>query len=198
MGYPYRNVVSTAHVTMIAPKRLRSLSRFELDGTQLLAPKKLRSRVCPQEVTMRCQPRNGSHKRSHPQLTLFCDTAFTEAPGNQPDLSPKSYDVLSVPQKLRCAARPETAVINVPAQISNSAAMLTVTRHRKSTNSLPRKLRCDISSPKSYDHGRVRELAVPSGYDRQTNHPTAIPASAVAQKTLIDPPGRLRCAPATL
>jgi hypothetical protein len=144
---------------------------------------------------MSCHPRNGSHNRPRPQLTLFCDTAFVEAPGNQPDITPRSYDVLSVPQKLRCAASPETAVINVPTQIPNSAAMLTVTRERKSTNPLPRKLRCDISSPKSYDHGGVRELAVPRGYDTQTKHMQCHPRQCSCAESLDRSPRKVTLCP---
>jgi hypothetical protein len=119
---------------------------------------------------MSCRSRNDSHRRWRPDLISLSDIAVVEVSGNQPDLSPKSYDAVPLPKKLRYVAIPEMAVTKVRDQISNSASMLPVTGHRKSTNPLPEKLRCHIHSPRSYDHGRVRELAVPSGYDKETKH----------------------------
>jgi hypothetical protein len=76
-------------------------SSFELDRTHVSVPEKLRSAVHPRKVTMSCRSRNGSHKRWRPDLTSLSDIAVVEVSGNEPDLSPKSYDVVSLPEKLR-------------------------------------------------------------------------------------------------
>jgi hypothetical protein len=91
---------------------------------------------------MSCRSRNDSYQRWRPDLTSLSDIAVIEVSGNQPDLSPKSYDAAPLPKKLRYVAIPEMAVTKVRDQISNSASMLLVTEHRKSTNPLPEKLRC--------------------------------------------------------
>jgi hypothetical protein len=170
MPYSYRNVVSTAHVTMIAPKKLRRVGFLRIRQNARRSPQKVTVRRPPPKVTMSCRPRNGSHKRWRADFTSLSDIAVVEVAGNQPDLSPRSYDALPLPKKLRYVAIPEMAVTKVRDQISNPASMVPVTGHRKSTNALPKKLRCHIRSPRSYDHGRVRELAVPSGYDKETKH----------------------------
>jgi hypothetical protein len=130
MPYSYRNVVSTAHVTMIAPKKLRRVALasnktertslppksygppstpksydelpFQKWQPQTLAsrshftlryccrrgiwkstrpfPRKLRCVTSPQEVTIRCHPRNGGHQGSRPGLKFRFDAAGDGAP----------------------------------------------------------------------------------------------------------------------